>query len=83
MDEIQKLLRKLTAKEQLAMLLLMEQIKIDYRKIPGIQALQGLKGWFRVRMGSYRIIFTVDPKTHHAEIMRVTRRNEKSYKRLK
>lgn len=82
MDEITKILRSLKPKEQEAMLLLMEQIKHDYRKIPGIKALQGMKGWFRIRMGSYRIIFVIDPKTKKAEIRRITRRNEKAYKNL-
>lgn len=83
MDEIEKLLRALNAKEHEAMLLLMEQIKADYRKIPGVQPLKGMRGWFRVRMGSYRILFVIDPKTKEAEIRRVTRRNEKTYKDLR
>ncbi len=83
MDEIEKILRRLTPKEQEAMLLLMQQLKMDYRKIPGIQPLQGMKGWFRIRMGNYRIIITIDQAAHTAEIKRVSRRNEKTYKRLK
>lgn len=82
MDEIEKILRSLNPKEKEAMLLLMQQIKRDYRKIPRIQALQGMKGWFRVRMGRYRIIFVVDPDTKKTEIRRITRRNENTYKRL-
>lgn len=78
MDEIEKILRALSPKEEEAMLLLMEQIKRDYRKIPGVLPLRGMKGWFRARMGSYRILFTVNP----VEIRRVTRRNESTYKRL-
>ncbi len=82
MDEIEKILRALTPKEKEAMLLLMEQVKRDYRKIPGVVALQGMKGWFRIRMGKYRIIFAVDPVTKKTEIRRITRRNESTYKRL-
>jgi|GEM_PF-463154 len=95
MDKIEKLLRKLSAKEQEAMLLLMQQIKHDFRKIPGIEALRGLKGWFRVRVGHYRIIFMVHPATKdptsphntglrgaRVEIRRITRRNEATYKHL-
>ncbi|NOS67978.1 MAG: type II toxin-antitoxin system RelE/ParE family toxin, partial [Candidatus Peribacteraceae bacterium] len=55
----------------------------DYRKVPGIKALQGMKGWFRVRMGPYRIIFFVDPATKNVEIRRVTRKNERTYKGLR
>ena len=79
MDKIEKLLRTLSAKEQEAVLLLMQQVKLDYRKIPGVKALQGMKGWFRVRMRQYRIIFFMDPKTKKVEIRRVTRKNERSY----
>lgn len=82
MDKIEKLLRVLSSTEREAMLLLMEQLQKDYRKVPGLKALHGMKGWFCVRMGSYRIMFTVDPKSKKVEIRRVTRRNEKTYKRL-
>lgn len=82
MDKIEKILRALSATEREAMLLLMEQLLRDYRKVPGVKALRGLKGWFRARLGAYRIIISVDPVTKRAEIRRVTRRNEKTYKRL-
>ena len=83
MDKIEKILRMLSRKEHDAMLLMMDQIKRDYTKIPGVKALVGAKGWFRIRMGQYRILFTVDPATKKAEIKRITRRNEGTYKRLK
>lgn len=83
MNEIDKILRKLTPKEREAMVLLMKQLQSDYRKIPGIQSLQGTKGLFRIRMGNYRIIFIVNQTTGAAEIRRISRRNEKTYKRLK
>jgi len=79
MNEIDKILRSLSAKEGEAMIFLMQQIKLDYRKVPGIQPLTGMKGWFRARMGNYRIIFTVDPKTKKVAIERIGRRNEKTY----
>ncbi len=82
MDEIEKLLRALTPKERQAMLLLMRQIKADHRDVPGLQALTGMKGFFRVRMGRYRIIFSVDSKTKTTEIRRISRRNEKTYRGL-
>ncbi len=81
MDKIEKFLRSLKRKEQDAMLLLLEQLKRDYRKIPGLAALKGMKGWFRVRLGRYRIIFSVDEKDS-VEIRRITGRNENTYKRL-
>lgn len=82
MDKIQKLLASLRKKEQEAMLLLLEQLRMDYRKIPGLAAIKGMKGWFRVRLGKYRIIFFVDPASGAVEVRRVTKRNESTYKRL-
>ncbi len=81
MDKILKLLKTLSPKEREATLLLMEQLKHDYTRIPGVKALSGMKGWFRVRMGHYRIIFVVHPGKN-VEIVRVTRRNERTYKGL-
>ncbi|HVW66130.1 MAG TPA: hypothetical protein VHA78_00180 [Candidatus Peribacteraceae bacterium] len=82
MDKIIKLLRRMNAKERDAMLLLMEQIKRDHTKVPGVKALQNMEGMFRVRIGQYRIIFVIDKKTKKAEIRRISRRNEKTYKDL-
>lgn len=81
MDKIEKFLRMLTSKEQEAMELLQEQLKSDHRKVPGIQALKGMKGSFRVRMGRYRIIFAIDA-SKKVEIRRITLRNERTYKDL-
>lgn len=81
MDKIEKFLRSLSPKELEAVLFLQEQIKCDHRKVPGVKALSGMKGWFRVRMGNMRLIFVVDAD-QHAEIKRITWRNEKTYKDL-
>ncbi len=64
------------------MLLLMEHVKRDYRSVPGVVPLRGRRGWFRVRMGAYRVLFFVDSQTHAVEIRRIARRNEKTYKNL-
>lgn len=80
MDKITKILKALSPKEKEAMLLLMQQLKKDYKKIPGIKQLKGMKGIFRIRLGKYRIIFEVHPKSKQAEIRRITRRNERTYK---
>jgi mRNA-degrading endonuclease RelE of RelBE toxin-antitoxin system len=82
MDKIEKVLRTLAAKQQEAMLLLIGQLLLDYRKVPGVQPLTGKKGFFRVRVGQYRIIFIVDPLTKKVGIERIGRRNEKTYKGL-
>lgn len=79
MDKIVKFLAKLSAKEYQAMVFLMSQIKRDYRKVPGVKALVGNKGFFRVRLGRYRIIFEV-LKDQSVEIRRITKRDESTYK---
>jgi len=78
MDKIEKFFRKLTASEQEAMLLLLQQIKTDFTKIPGLIKLQGHQKLYRVRMGDFRIIFTTAKKD--IEIIKITRRNEQTYK---
>jgi len=82
MDKIAKILKALSPKEREAMLLLMQQLKQDYKKIPGVKALKEKKGLFRIRLGQYRIIFKVDNKSKKAEIRRITRRNEHTYKNI-
>ncbi|MBI3618952.1 hypothetical protein HY213_02865 [Candidatus Peregrinibacteria bacterium] len=82
MDKLEKFLRSLTARERQAVLLFSEQLKSDHRRIPGVKALSGMHGWYRARMGNYRIIFTVHPMTKNVEIRRITRKNEKTYKGL-
>lgn len=80
MDKIDKLFRKLSKKEQQAMLLLLQQIKADFSKIPGIIKLSGHQNLYRVRIGNYRIIFKTIPKD--IEVVRISRRNEQTYKNL-
>lgn len=83
MDKITKILRALSSKEREAVLRIMMQLQRDYRQVPGVVALRGMQGWFRVRVGAYRIIFFVDPQSHAVDIRRITRRNEDTYKRLR
>ncbi|MBU2214129.1 hypothetical protein KKC44_00580 [Patescibacteria group bacterium] len=82
MDKIAKILKALSPKEREAMLLLMQQLKQGYKKIPGVKPLKGKNGYFRIRMGQYRIIFTVHTKSKQTEIRRITRRNEQTYKNI-
>lgn len=81
MDKITKFLRQLRAKEYEAFLLLLKQIKFNYTKVPHLVALFGMKNWYRVRFGRYRIIFYVFPDGT-VEIRRITKRDEQSYKNL-
>jgi len=70
MDKIEKLFRALTKKEQEAMLLLLQQIKTDHSKIPGIIKLKGYRNLYRVRLGDYRIIFKTTPE--NIEVVRIS-----------
>jgi mRNA-degrading endonuclease RelE of RelBE toxin-antitoxin system len=81
MDKLHKALQKLTRKERKAFLLIMQQLRNDYTKVPHCIQLQGKRGWFRVRIGQYRIISRVK-RGKEVEIRKITRRNEKTYKDL-
>lgn len=81
MDRITKFLRHLPKKEKEMFLLLMQQIHRDYTKVPHLIALSGMKGWYRLRVGRYRIIFQVHAPGN-IEIQRITKRDEGSYKNL-
>lgn len=80
MDKIEKMLRKLRPKEQKAVLLIMMQLKKDFRKIPHLKPLAGKKNWYRIRMGNYRIIFVVEDK--QVEIRRIIKRDDQTYRHL-
>ena len=80
MDKIAKFLKILNQKEKEAVLLVMLQIKKDFTKIPGFSKLIGYKNLFRIRVGRYRLIFKITKK--ETEIVRITKRDENTYKNL-
>lgn len=80
MDKIEKILRKLSKKEQQVLILLMIQIKKDFTKIPGLIKLTGYINLYRIRIGRYRIIFKKTPQ--NIEIIKIGRRNDQTYKNL-
>jgi mRNA-degrading endonuclease RelE of RelBE toxin-antitoxin system len=82
MDEMQKTLRKMNKREREAALLLVIQLQNDYTKVPDLQKIQGKKGMYRARIGNYRIIISIDPKTKEVMIMGIRKRNESTYKNL-
>lgn len=82
MNKIEKFLRSISKTDRDAILLLIDLLERDPAKVPGIMALSGMKDFYRVRMGNYRIIFFRDPKTKKVETKRIGRRNEKTYKDL-
>lgn len=80
MNKIEKFLRKLRSKEREAILLIMAQLQKNFRSLPHLKPLIGEKNLFRVRVGNYRIIFmATDSKV---EIIRITKRDEQTYKNL-
>jgi len=80
MDKIQKFLNKLSSKELSIFLLIMEQIKKDYKKVPHIRKLVGKDYMYRVRIGKYRIIFEI--KSNSIKIIKISKRDDKTYKDL-
>jgi mRNA-degrading endonuclease RelE of RelBE toxin-antitoxin system len=80
MDKIQKFLKALNKKELELMLLLLQQLKVDFKKIPGMIKLKGFHDLYRVRMNNYRIIFKVSK--NDIQIMKISKRNESTYKNL-
>ena len=81
MDKIEKFLKKLSPKEQEMFLLLMLQLQADYTKVPQLKAISGQKKMFRIRVGKYRIIFKVK-QAKKVEIIRITKRDDRTYKGL-
>lgn len=80
MDKIEKFSNSLRPKEREAVLLVLLNIKKDFRKIPGIVKLGGYKDLYRVRVGRYRIIFKIERNI--SEVIKITKRDEQSYKNL-
>jgi mRNA-degrading endonuclease RelE of RelBE toxin-antitoxin system len=79
-DKIQKLLSKLSSKEREIVKLLILRIKLDDVLGLDIKQLKGHSDLFRVRKGRIRIVYR---KTlSDFLIIRIDRRNEKTYKDL-
>lgn len=80
MEKIEKQLRKLPLDDRNAILDAMEQIIL--RNFPSLdrKRLKGFKNIYRVRVGSYRIIYFDDGNEIIFESVR--RRNEKTYRGL-
>ncbi len=80
-DKIAKLLAKLPKNDLVRLMAVVNKIVLsDYNDLD-IKVLKGNKNIFRVRVGNYRIIFSVISKKK-TEIISVAKRNEKTYKDL-
>ena len=80
-DKIAKLLASLQPKQLRLLLPVIDQVLSNNFKGLNIKALKGRKGFFRVRVGNYRIIFKVQ-KNQKVNIVFIGKRNEKTYKDL-
>jgi mRNA interferase RelE/StbE len=80
-DKVTKLLSKLSKKDLTRISKTIESIaKLELEGLD-IKTLKGQTGIFRVRVGSFRIIFEINARKK-PNILSVSRRNEKTYKDL-
>ncbi len=80
-DKVTKLLSKLSKKDLVRIRKTIESIaKLELEGLD-IKTLKGQTGIFRVRVGSFRIIFEINARKK-PNILSVSRRNEKTYKDL-
>lgn len=79
-DKIKKMLAKLTASEREMLKLTILRIKMDDTYGLDIKRLQGHSDLFRVRRGKLRIVYRKNSEVF--QVMRIDRRNEKTYKDL-
>ncbi len=80
-DKIQKLLKKLKPKELEVVKLLLLRLKLDDTEGLDIKQLKGHDDLFRVRKGQIRIVFRKS-ENNSILIVRIDRKNEKTYKDL-
>ncbi|MDZ7744520.1 MAG: hypothetical protein U5K77_02040 [Candidatus Saccharibacteria bacterium] len=79
-DKITKLLAKLSPKERELIKLLILRLKLDDTEGLDIKQLRGHSDLFRVRKGRLRIVYRKSASKMH--IIRIDRRNDKTYKGL-
>ena len=79
-DKIKKILKKLTQKERDLVKLLLLRIKLEDTDGLDIKHLKGHSDLFRVRKGRIRIVYRKNEKEFL--VIRIDRKNEKTYKDL-
>jgi len=79
-DKIKKLLGKLSPKEREIVKLLIMRVKLDDLEGLDVKQLKGHSDLFRVRKGRVRIVYR--KTSSELLIVRIDRRNEKTYKDL-
>ena len=80
MDDIIKFLKKRTAEERKRLFEAMALVKQKGRLTPKSVALKGMPGWYRIRSGTFRVIFM--DINDEVTIKKLSRRSEKTYKRI-
>lgn len=81
MNKIEKYLKKLSRKHKKMVLILMRQIVLDFRQLPGVKALVGKKNMYRLRVGAHRIIFE-EQENGRIVFHFVGKRDDRTYKNL-
>ena len=79
MDQIEKLLRKIKKAERERLLAILEDLRNGNLKGLHIKRLKNSK-FFRIRVGDFRIIFSVDQSNKRILVESVTLRAEDTYK---
>ncbi len=79
MDDLEKLLSRMSIKDQTRVLEIMRLLKLGQTNNIKIQKLKN-SALFRVRVGRYRVIFTINQETKTIKIEDVRLRNESTYK---
>jgi mRNA-degrading endonuclease RelE of RelBE toxin-antitoxin system len=83
MDKVLKFLKRLSQKESEAIEALIEQIILDYTRVPGKRPIRSKTDWYKVRIGERRLVFSiVDKQKKEVRIERVGNRDERTYKNL-
>lgn len=77
-DKITKLLAKLSTKDLKRINATIERIAKLQLEGLDIKALKGRSGVYRIRVGNYRIIFSID-QSKKTNILSIGRRNEGTY----
>ncbi|HLD18307.1 MAG TPA: type II toxin-antitoxin system RelE/ParE family toxin [Patescibacteria group bacterium] len=79
MEEVEKLLRRLNRKDRERLLKAMETLRQGNLSGWSVKKIVG-SSMYRVRVGNFRILFSVDKKKNFIVIEGVHRRNERTYR---
>lgn len=78
-DRINKVLRKLSAKDYAIVIEILEQIRSGSIAMLDLKKMQGVADTYRVRKGNFRIIFFM-PNRETIRIISVERRTDSTYR---